>query len=346
MRKFLIIILMMIFFIRPVNAMEYTAPEVPDSAQDLFPEERSTFAEDVWKILQKGMERLRPAIVTSLRLGTSVLAVTIGISTITAVSGHPSGAIDLAGAVAVSAILLSSSDAFIRTGVQTVHQLSEYGKLLIPVMTGALAAQGAGNTSAAIYAGTVAFDAVLSGVISKILTPLIYIFLCISIANASIAEKVLEQVRNFVKWLISWGLKSLMYVFTGYIGITGVISGTVDAAAVKATKLTLSGVVPVVGGILSDASEAVLVSAGLMKNAAGIYGLLALLAVVIEPFLKIGFQYLVLKLTAALGAVLGSSKTTSLISDFSSAMGLVLAMTGATCIMLMISTVCFMRGVG
>ena len=122
--------------------------------------------------------------------------------------------------------------------------------------------------------------------------------------------------------------------------------GTTDAAALKATKVTISSVVPVVGGILSDASEAVLVSAGLMKNAAGIYGILAVLAVFLSPFLKIGVHYLILKLTAAVCGIFGEKGLTELIGDFSTAMGLLLAMTGSECLLLLISTVCFLKGVG
>ena len=37
---------------------------------------------------------------------------------------------------------------------------------------------------------------------------------------------------------------------------------------------------------------------------------------------------------------------TELIGDFSTAMGLLLAMTGSECLLLLISTVCFLKGVG
>jgi len=104
--------------------------------------------------------------------------------------------------------------------------------------------------------------------------------------------------------------------------------------------------VPVVGGILSDASEAVLVSAGLMKNSVGIYGLLAVIALWIGPFLQIGVQYLLLKLTGGICEGFGTKETSGLVQAFASAMGFVLAMTGAICVMILVSTVCFMRGVG
>ena len=143
-----------------------------------------------------------------------------------------------------------------------------------------------------------------------------------------------------------WGLKTILYVYTGYISITGVVSGTTDAGVLKAAKLTISGVVPVVGSILSDASEAVLVSAAAVKNAAGIYGMAAILAVWIGPFLKIGVHYLILKGLAAVCSVFGVKSATGLVGDFASVMGILLAMTGTVCLMLLISTVCFLKGVG
>ena len=159
-------------------------------------------------------------------------------------------------------------------------------------------------------------------------------------------KDMLKNIRDFVKWLITWSLKWVLYIFTGYISITGVISGTVDASALKAAKISISGMVPVVGSILSDAAETILVSAGLMKNAAGIYGIFAILAVCIGPFLQIGAQYLLLKLSGLVCNVFDYKPAGALIQDFSTGMGLALAMTGTVCVLLLISLVCFMRGMG
>lgn len=64
----------------------------------------------------------------------------------------------------------------------------------------------------------------------------------------------------------------------------------------------------------------------------------------LQPFLKIGIHYLVWKLTAAMCSLLGSK--TELIDDFSAAMGLLLGMTGSVCLLLLISCICFLKGVG
>ena len=88
----------------------------------------------------------------------------------------------------------------------------------------------------------------------------------------------------------------------------------------------------------------VLVGAGTVKNAAGIYGMFAILSIWIGPFLHIGAHYLLLKATAAVCGVFGSKRITALIGDFSVAMGLLLAMTGTVCFLILVSTVCFMKG--
>ena len=127
------------------------------------------------------------------------------------------------------------------------------------------------------------------------------------------------------------------------MGVTGAISGSVDSAALMATKLTISGAVPVVGGILADASESILVSAGILKNAAGLYGFFAIVAICLGPFLKIGLQYWLLKLTTSICGIFAHKKAVSLLGEMSSTMGLVLAMTGSICLLLLISVVCFIR---
>lgn len=345
MRKALILVVLLFVLAQPVCAMEFTAPSAPETVQDIMPQSTQSFGEGLWYVVKQALGFVQPSIVQACATALSLIAVVLLCALVKTLTGESNPIVELVGAVTIGILLLSPSNALIRLGTQTVDELSGYGKLLLPVMTGAMAAQGGVGTSAALYAGTAFFDAVLSTAISKLLTPMIYLYLCMAVANSAIGEQMLKRLRDFIKWLMTWGLKIILYLFTGYMGITGVVSGSVDAAAVKATKLTISGMVPVVGGILSDASEAVLVGAGVMKSAAGVYGLLAVIAIGIGPFLRIGIQYLILKLSAAVCGVFGTKRCSELIADFSGAMGLLLAMTGAVCLMLLVSTVCFMRSV-
>ena len=346
MKRFLFVLCMVCLLAIPVRAAELTAPEVPDSGASLMPEETGSFWDGVREILADALPNIRPDLAEASRTCIGVAAMALLTALLHCFPGSDARIADLAGTVCIGVLLLKSTNSLIHIGTETITELSEYGRLLLPVMTSAMAAQGGVTASAAMYTISAAFNTLLTRVIAKVLVPMVYIYLALSVANSAAGEEALKKMRDFSKWLMTWSLKILLYVFTGFMSITGVVSGTTDAATLKATKLAISGMVPVVGGILSDASESVLVGAGLVKNAAGVYGILAILAVFLGPFLRIGVHYLLLKTTAALCGVFGGKRTTDLVQDFTGAMGIVLAMTGTVCLLLLISTVCFLKEVG
>jgi len=344
MRKIVIIILLMSYIILPVTAMEFDPPDVPDSGEMYMPEHTESFGEGLLFILRQAITEFMPEIAQAMGVCFSIIAIMMLTRLADSFPGSSQPAIHLITATGIGIILLKPSNTMIQLGIATVSQLSDYGKLLIPVLTSALAAQGGVTSSTALYSVTIFLVSLLTTLITKITVPMIYIYLCLSLVNSAIGNDLLLNLRNFVKWLITWSLKIVLYTFTGFLGITGVVSGTADASAVKALKLTVSGMVPVVGGIISDASETILVSASVMKSAAGVYGILAIIAVFVGPFLKIGAQYIMLKVTGAMCTMLSDKKEAELIKDFSSGMGMVLGMSGTVGLLLMISVVCFMKG--
>ena len=346
MKRIFTLMMLMAMLAMPVCAQDLTAPVVPDSAQKFMPPDQSNFSSGLLEVLRDALLYIRPDLKEGAAVCLSIIAVVIAVSMLRTFPGTTEKTVDLAGNLAIALILLKSTGSLINLAASTVTQISEYGKLLLPVMTAALAGQGGVSTSAAIYTATALFDAVLTSVIGKLLTPLTYLFLLLAVAGSAIGDDMLKKLKHCMKWFMGWSLKTILYIYTGYIGITGVVSGTTDAAALKAAKLTISGAVPIVGGILSDASEAILVSAHTVKNTAGIYGLFAVLAIWIGPFLQIGVHYLLLKATGAVCSIFADGAHTELVGDFSSAMGLLLAMTGSICLMLLISLVCYIRGVG
>lgn len=102
---------------------------------------------------------------------------------------------------------------------------------------------------------------------------------------------------------------------------------------------------PVVGSILSGAAGTVLAGADIVRNYAGVFGLLAILATGLAPFCRIGVHYLALKLTAAVGGTMQCGGLGGLLSNLSAAMGYMLAMTGCAALMALLSTCWFMKAV-
>lgn len=344
--RILILLLCLSVLSLPVSALEIEPPAPPGEALKWMPKDTDSFASGLADLLKNVAGSLGPDIREATALCVSIFAVVMLVGLISLVSPGTKTAANLSGVAVIGSVLMLSANTMIRLASDTVYELMEYGKLLLPVMGTALAAQGGMTRSAALYAGSAAFTALLQSVIVRLLLPGIYLFLLLRIGSSTTENSILKKLGDFLKTTVSWCLKIFLTIFTTYLSMTGVVSGTTDAVALKATKITISSVVPVVGGVLSEASEAVLVSASLMKNAAGLYGIFAVLALFLYPFLKITCHYFLLKLTEAASGIWGNDSLTQITGAFSTAMGLLLGITAAACIMVLVSTVCFMKGIG
>ena len=346
MKRVILAIILVFSLTIPVSALEMEAPEPPESADAYMPEDPQSFSEGLRIVIKNGIQNLQPGIAEAAGVCLSVLATVMLCSIVQSFSAASKMPVQLGASVAVGLILLKPANSMLQMGVSAVTDMIGYGNLLLPVMTGAIAAQGGVTTAGALYSATMLFGSVLSTAISKLIVPMLYVYVCLIVASGAVGQDHIQELQKFIKWLITWLLKAVLYIFTGYIGITGAVSGSADAAAVKATKLTLSGMIPVVGGIISDASETILVSAGVVKSSIGVYGMLVILSILVKPFLFVGVQYLLLKFTGSLCGVFGVKKVTQVITGFSGTMGIVLAMSGTAALLLIVSIMCFMKGIG
>ena len=343
MKRFLIVLLLFALLSPAAAGEDLTAPPLSSEAESLMPEEADSFGKGLLSMLQKALPSFHEELRQGIRTGLSVFCCVL-LTSILQSTGCAASAAELVGAVGVTCLMLGSSRSLIGLAAATAGELGEYSKLFLPVLATAASARGSVTSSAALCTGTLVFTAFLSSILKKLLLPVIYLFLASSVANCAIGEDMLKKTGEQIKKFSSWFLKSLLAVFLAYMSITGAVTGTADKTALKATKAAISAVVPVIGKNLADASEALLLSADLVKNALGIYGIFAFFAIFLSPFLKIGVHYLMMKGVSALCGMVGSKRLGQLTEDFSSAMGLLLGMIGAMCALSIIGTVCFMKG--
>ena len=243
----------------------------------------------------------------------------------------------MVGALSVTAAAAGSLDQLIGLGGSTINDLASFSRVLLPTLAAATAASGAVTAASVQQVATVWFSDLLVHLIDQLLLPMVYLYIGALTAAACLPENRLGAIAEVLKKGIVWTLSTLLLGFTLYLSIVRVISGSADAAAVKVAKAAISGAVPVVGGIIAEASETVLAGAGLLKNTVGVFGTLAILAACAVPFLQLGIQYLLYKLTAFLAAAVGPPQLCKLIDGLGGAFGLVLGMTGSCALLLLIS---------
>ena len=144
MKKLPMLIATILLLVTPVSATSFIAPEV---SSPYMPAEVDDFSDGLWYVVKNGIHNLAPEIRDASAICLSVIAVAMLISLITAAFSFNKYIVATVGIISVSVLLFKPSDTFIQMGITTVQELSQYGKLLLPVMTASLASAGGVTTS-------------------------------------------------------------------------------------------------------------------------------------------------------------------------------------------------------
>ena len=253
--------------------------------------------------------------------------------------------IEIAGCCGAAMIMLKGVDGIVSQTVESMFRLSDYSKAALPVIFTAAAAGGALTSAGAKFAAAgLALD-VLMSIAQTLVVPLVYAYLAVTVANGVFPNSLMAAAARFTKWAATIIMTGMTISFTAYISMTGVITSSTDAAAVKTMRTVISTVLPVVGGMISDASGAVLAAAGVIRSCAGAFGLITVCILCAGPFAVLSVKMLILKAAAAVTDSMQSPRLSALFSGVGSAMGLLLGLLGCCGIMLFISMMAGMKAV-
>ena len=237
-------------------------------------------AQSFHHMAQTGKEALGGVVKASVRSCVLLLAVTLlcGLAEGLQVGGTDRlGAVTLVGALVITTIAVGDVNSLLAQGKQAISNMEALGDVLLPTVSMATAASGAPAMAVVKHSITILFSDLLLHLIQNLLIPLCYAYVAANVAWAALGNDGLKRIGGLLKWLITILLSVVLLAFIAYLNLSGVISGGADAATVKAAKFTISNLVPVVGGVISDTAETLLAGASVLRNAAGVFGMLAVL---------------------------------------------------------------------
>lgn len=241
------------------------------------------------------------------------------------------------GALTITALTAGSLDSLIGSGAAVMEQMNTFSRALLPTLAAVSAVSGGVMGATMRQVATVFFADLLLEVMRGLLIPMVYLYTGALAAGGGLGDRRLLAVAEMIRAVCVKLLTTALLVFTLYLTVSGIFSASVDSARVRVAKTAISGAVPVVGGIIAEASETVLAGAGLLKGSIGMFGLLGVLALCAYPFLQLGIQYLLYKLTAFLASVVGDAELCGLINGLGGAFGLILGMVGSCALVLLVS---------
>ena len=294
MRRILLAALALLLLTMPAHALE---PDLTFGAEKLehaldeetrealsgtSPTSAGDFGKELWHIVSSAISgaglALRPALVSAGKvLAAAMLCAFASGAQETDAMKLPA---QLAGAFAITALCTRDVSSMIGLARETVTKISNFTALLLPVLSSSLAASGGSVSAGTLLAGGSFAMSLLTKLASGVLIPLVYVYILLSAAECATDGGGLGKIRAFGGRAISLLIKGLCAVFTAYLSLSRVLTGSADAFALKAAQAAFSGMVPVVGSMLSDASESLLASAGLIRSAAGAFGILAVVSAV------------------------------------------------------------------
>jgi stage III sporulation protein AE len=244
----------------------------------------------------------------------------------------------LAGVLSVAAVTVTGMNSLLSAGHDAISQLNVYSKALFPALAAAGTAAGKPASSLFRQSVTVFSADLILTLYDRLLYPLLYVYAALVTFNAALPHDMVKRLAKLVKWAVGGLLSITLIIFTAWLTIGGAVSGAADAVSVKAARTALGGFVPVVGSILGDASETLLLGAAVVKNAIGIAGLIAVLGTVLAPCIALAVRYLCIKLAAALAGTLGGGLD-GYADDLAGLYSLMLGMVSASAFLFIISIV-------
>lgn len=295
------------------------------------------------ELLDTGSAEIRSVIKRAVRSGVLLLLILIlcslGETMQDSFGKSKVPVVPLAGALAVTAVAAADVDSLLGLGSGAIDHMASFANVLLPTVAAVTAATGAITGAAVRQMAAVLFCDLLVNLIDRLLIPAMYGYIALSVAHAALGNDGLKRMAGMLKWVTTTVLTVVMLAFVSYLTLSGVVAGGADAATIKATKFAISSAIPVVGGILSDAAETILASAGILKGTVGVFGTLTILGICLVPLLRMAVHYLVYKLVSALSSTMGASKVCALVDQIGGAFGLLMGMTGACCLLLLIALV-------
>lgn len=313
------------------------SPDDPDSITKLTPK---TVISYMW-------EKLKYSAAAPVRLFGIVLSVII----LGAASGAEADSIGNKGSTGLyrtitvmTAIILTvpSMESCIKNAAATLKSGSEFMLCYVPVFAGISAAAGNAASSLSYNAIVLLIAEAAVKIASDMLMPVISVCMAMNIIDAVNPTFSLSSVTGLMKKMTTLLLGFGMTVFTGLLSIQSIVGASADTLGVKAAKFVVSNFVPVVGSAVADAYSTMRSGLGLLRGAAGAFGIIALCVTLLPPVLETLCLYLAMTAGEAAAEMFGVKELGTFFKGAASVMSLTAAILACFGVMFVISTVILM----
>ena len=240
--------------------------------------------------------------------------------------------------LAACAALLVPLSSCVQAVCRAAESTSVFMGSFVPVYAGILVTAGHAVTAAS-YQTVVLFAAELITLLAThLLVPLLTVSLALGMAGSLDTGLRLDSLSSAINKGAAWLLGITTTLFVGLLTLQGIVGGAADTLSSRALRFSLSSMVPVVGGSLSEAFSAVKGCLGLLKSTVGGFGMLATALIVLPPLLQCAVWSLGLALCTAAAELFGLGQISALLRSAQAVVKTLIAVLAACSLFMIVTT--------
>ena len=225
----------------------------------------------------------------------------------------------------------------------SVVDLVGFSNSLIPLMLTLMLTTGSIVSAGVIKPVLLILINFIGNFITNFILPLVTIGTTLAIVS-KISNKVkIDKLAKFMKTASVWILGIIMTLFVTVLSLEGSITETVDGVTAKTAKAAVSTVIPVVGKILGDATDAVIGGAGILKNAVGFVGVFVIIGICITPIIKLMILSFTYYIASCICQPIADEKIIGLLDSIGDTFKILLAIIFCVSVMLIIGLTIVMK---
>ncbi len=292
------------------------------------------------------IEKLKNGAVKPLRIFGMMLSVII----LSAAAGAASDTVSMGSEktlrlitvlIAVSVVVPPLEDCLL-TAANIIEKGGNFMLAFVPVFVGICAASGNGASS--VGYNLIVLLLAESGVkiASSVIMPVISVCLAMNIIDAINPTFSLSAVTGLFKKWTAFFMGLVMTVFSGLLSIQSIVGVSADTVGIRAAKFVVSNIVPVVGSAVADAYSTMRSGLGLLRGAAGAFGIIALAVLLLPPIIETGCMYLAMTAGESIAEMFGVKELGTLFRGAAAALSLVSAVLACFGVMFIVATIILM----
>lgn len=238
--------------------------------------------------------------------------------------------------ILITTIVLTSFSNCISLVKSSIENLVGFTNTLVPILMTLMLTTGAIASAGVIQPILLLIINFIGNAISNFILPIILISTSLNIISQVSDEIKISKLSKFLNSSTVWILGIIMTLFVTVLSLEGSLTETVDGVTAKTTKAAVSTVIPVVGKILGDATDAVIGCAGILKNAVGFVGIIVILSICLSPIIKLTILTITYYLVSSLCQPIADGKIVNLLGGIAETFKTLLAIVFCITVILII----------